>query len=74
MLVLLRPHNTAHFLQNILRQKLLKKSTAYQEIRLDFFNNFWCKRCSRNVRYYVVGVILFIQADGCAICQICGMT
>jgi predicted Zn-dependent protease len=56
-LILLRPHSIIYFLQNILGQKLLKKSTSYQKMRLDFFDNFWYKRCGRNMWYYVVGVI-----------------
>ena len=37
------------FRQNILNQKLLRKSTAYRDMRLDFLDSFWFKRCNINI-------------------------
>jgi hypothetical protein len=66
LILLLQPDKIAYFLQNILRQKLLRKSTAYQGIRLDFLNNFWRKIGSRNKRFYLVGVIMHLLLVSCA--------
>jgi hypothetical protein len=49
--LLLRPHNTAHFLQNILRQKLLKKSTAYQDI-VGFSSQFYPQKYLAKKAHY----------------------